>query len=91
MDNARCACSVYKPHRDFGAAPDEALEPASILQPEPQLQPTSRIPSHGRYIEKDKALERRFQQVLVEPPSVDETVSILRGLRERYATVSCEC
>ena len=41
-----------------------------------------------RYIEKDKALERRFQQVLVEPPSVDETVSILRGLRERCACVS---
>ena len=41
-----------------------------------------------RYIEKDKALERRFQQVLVEPPSVDETVSILRGLRERCALMT---
>ncbi len=46
------------------------------------------VQSARRYIEKDKALERRFQQVLVEPPSVDETVSILRGLRERCACVS---
>jgi len=37
-----------------------------------------------KYIEKDAALERRFQPVLVEPPSVDETVGILRGLKERY-------
>ncbi|HAZ66437.1 MAG TPA: type VI secretion system ATPase TssH, partial [Opitutae bacterium] len=36
------------------------------------------------HIEKDAALERRFQQVLVEPPSVPDTVSILRGLRERF-------
>lgn len=37
-----------------------------------------------KYIEKDAALERRFQQVYVDQPSVDDTVSILRGLRERY-------
>ena len=37
-----------------------------------------------KYIEKDPALERRFQQVLVKEPSVPETISILRGLRERY-------
>lgn len=37
-----------------------------------------------KYIEKDPALERRFQQVYVDQPSVEDTVSILRGLRERY-------
>ena len=37
-----------------------------------------------KHIEKDPALERRFQQVLVEPPSVEDTVAILRGLAERY-------
>ena len=37
-----------------------------------------------KYVEKDPALERRFQQVLVEPPSVDDAVAILRGLKERY-------
>ena len=39
---------------------------------------------HRQYIEKDAALERRFQPVMVEAPSVEDTVSILRGLRERY-------
>lgn len=37
-----------------------------------------------KYIEKDPALERRFQQVYVDQPSVENTISILRGLRERY-------
>ena len=38
-----------------------------------------------KYIEKDPALERRFQQVMVNEPSVPDTISILRGLRERCA------
>src|SRR5205085_1718831 len=37
-----------------------------------------------KYIEKDAALERRFQPVMVDQPSVEDTISILRGLRERY-------
>jgi len=39
---------------------------------------------YQKYIEKDAALERRFQKVLVEEPSIDDTISILRGLKERY-------
>jgi ATP-dependent Clp protease ATP-binding subunit ClpA len=39
---------------------------------------------YQKYIEKDKALERRFQPVYVDEPSVEETISILRGLKERY-------
>ena len=39
---------------------------------------------YRQYIEKDKALERRFQMVLVDEPSVEETISILRGLKEKY-------
>ena len=42
------------------------------------------LDEYRRHIEKDAALERRFQPVMVEPPSVDETVGILRGLKERY-------
>jgi ATP-dependent Clp protease ATP-binding subunit ClpB len=42
------------------------------------------LDEYRQYIEKDPALERRFQQVLVDQPSVSDTVSILRGLRERY-------
>ncbi|MEE8522511.1 MAG: ATP-dependent chaperone ClpB [Thermoanaerobaculia bacterium] len=42
------------------------------------------LDEHRKHIEKDAALERRFQPVLIDPPSVEDTVSILRGLRERY-------
>lgn len=44
------------------------------------------LDEYRKYIEKDPALERRFQPVLVEEPSVEDTVSILRGLKERYET-----
>src|SRR5208282_2864010 len=42
------------------------------------------IDEYRKYIEKDGALERRFQQIIVNPPSKDETIEILRGLRDRY-------
>jgi ATP-dependent Clp protease ATP-binding subunit ClpB len=42
------------------------------------------LDEYRRYIEKDAALERRFQQVFVPPPSVEDTIAILRGLKERY-------
>jgi ATP-dependent Clp protease ATP-binding subunit ClpB len=44
------------------------------------------IDEYRKHIEKDAALERRFQVILVTPPSVEDTVSILRGLKERYET-----
>jgi ATP-dependent Clp protease ATP-binding subunit ClpB len=42
------------------------------------------LDEYRKYIEKDAALERRFQPVMVQPPTVEDTISILRGLRERY-------
>lgn len=42
------------------------------------------LDEHRQYIEKDAALERRFQPVMVDPPNVEDTISILRGLKERY-------
>lgn len=42
------------------------------------------LAEYSKYIEKDAALERRFAQVLVNEPSVPETISILRGIREKY-------
>src|SRR6202034_1931207 len=42
------------------------------------------LDEYRKYIEKDAALERRFQPVLVQPPSVADTIAILRGLKERY-------
>ena len=43
-----------------------------------------------RYIEKDAALERRFQPVMVEEPTVEDTISILRGLKDRYGSQHLE-
>jgi ATP-dependent Clp protease ATP-binding subunit ClpC len=42
------------------------------------------LDEYRKYLERDAALERRFQQVRVEEPSIDDTVQILRGLRDRY-------
>src|SRR5262249_5644921 len=42
------------------------------------------LDEYRKHIEKDKALERRFQPVMIEEPSVDDTIAILRGLKERY-------
>jgi ATP-dependent Clp protease ATP-binding subunit ClpB len=44
------------------------------------------LDEYRKHIEKDAALERRFQPVMVDPPSVEDTISILRGLKERYET-----
>ena len=66
------------------------LRPGNLLKPmlgrgELRCIGATTTAEYRKYIEKDKALERRFQQVMVEPPSVEETISILRGLRERCA------
>ncbi|MFC1677267.1 ATP-dependent chaperone ClpB [Planctomycetota bacterium] len=44
------------------------------------------IDEYRKYVEKDAALERRFQPILIDPPSVEETIAILRGLKDRYDT-----
>src|SRR5699024_9891003 len=44
------------------------------------------LSEYQKYFEKDKALERRFQKVMVDEPSVEDAISILRGLKERYET-----
>ena len=42
------------------------------------------LDEYRKYLEKDAALERRFQQVLVDEPTVEDTIAILRGLKDRY-------
>ncbi len=59
------------------------LKPA-LARGELQCVGASTLNEYRKYIEKDGALERRFQTVIVEPPSVDETVEILKGLRKKY-------
>ena len=68
---------------------DGAMDAANILKPalargELRAVGATTLDEYQKYIEKDKALERRFQTVLVKEPGVEDTVSILRGLKERY-------
>jgi ATP-dependent Clp protease ATP-binding subunit ClpB len=68
---------------------DGALDAGNMLKPmlargELHCIGATTLDEYRKYIEKDAALERRFQPVMVEEPSVEDTVSILRGLKERY-------
>lgn len=77
-------------HTLVGAGRAEgSMDAANLLKPmlargELRCVGATTLNEYRQYIEKDKALERRFQQVLVDEPSVPETISILRGLKERY-------
>ena len=72
-----------------GASADNSMDAANILKPmlargELQTIGATTIDEYRKYIEKDPALERRFTPVNVEQPSVEETIEILRGLRDKY-------
>ncbi|MBV8540765.1 MAG: ATP-dependent Clp protease ATP-binding subunit [Pseudonocardiales bacterium] len=72
-----------------GAAEGGAMDAASLLKPalargDLQMVGATTVEEYRRHIERDPALERRFQPVLVAEPSVEDTVAIVRGLRKRY-------
>ena len=77
-------------HTLVGAGGAEgAIDASNVLKPalsrgEIQCIGATTLDEYRKYIEKDAALERRFQQIIVEPPTNDETILILRGLRDRY-------
>src|ERR687889_303860 len=77
-------------HTLVGAgAAEGAIDASNMLKPalargELQCVGASTLNEYRKYIEKDGALERRFQTVIVDPPSVEETVEILKGLRKKY-------
>ena len=77
-------------HTVVGAgAAEGAMDAANLLKPmlargELHLIGATTLDEYRKHIEKDAALERRFQTVLVDQPSVENTISILRGLKERY-------
>ncbi len=77
-------------HTLVGAgAAEGAIDASNMLKPalargELQCVGASTLNEYRKYIEKDGALERRFQTVIVDPPSVSETVEILKGLRKKY-------
>ncbi|MBI4432854.1 MAG: ATP-dependent Clp protease ATP-binding subunit [Candidatus Omnitrophica bacterium] len=77
-------------HTLVGAGGAEgAIDASNILKPalargEIQCIGATTLDEYRKYIEKDTALERRFQTIMVDPPSVEETIQILRGLRDKY-------
>lgn len=79
-------------HTLVGAGKSEgAMDAANILKPalargELRAIGATTLNEYQKYFEKDKALERRFQNVLVDEPSIPDAISILRGLKERYET-----
>ncbi|MBS1764203.1 MAG: ATP-dependent chaperone ClpB [Bacteroidetes bacterium] len=79
-------------HTLVGAGAGEgAMDAANILKPalargELRAIGATTLNEYQKYIEKDKALERRFQKVMVEEPDAESAISILRGLKERYET-----
>lgn len=77
-------------HTLVGAGGAEgAIDASNVLKPalsrgEVQCIGATTFDEYRKYVEKDAALERRFQTIIVEPPTKDETLDILRGLRDRY-------
>ncbi|UWG98859.1 ATP-dependent chaperone ClpB [Dehalobacter sp. DCM] len=79
-------------HTVVGAgAAEGAMDAGNMLKPmlargELRMVGATTLDEYRKHIEKDAALERRFQTVVVAPPTVEDTISILRGLKERYET-----
>jgi len=79
-------------HTLVGAGGGEgAMDAANILKPalargELRAVGATTLNEYQKYFEKDKALERRFQKVMIDEPTVDDAISILRGLKDRYET-----
>jgi ATP-dependent Clp protease ATP-binding subunit ClpC len=85
-----CVIFIDEFHTMVGAgAAEGAVDAANILKPslargELQCIGATTLDDFRKHVEKDSALERRFQKVLVEEPSTDDTIAILRGIRGRY-------
>lgn len=83
-------CFIDELHTIVGAgAAEGAMDASNMLKPmlargELRCVGATTLDEYRKHVEKDPALERRFQPVLVNPPSVEDTIAILRGLKERY-------
>ncbi|MEE9285812.1 MAG: ATP-dependent Clp protease ATP-binding subunit [Dehalococcoidia bacterium] len=89
-NSGNCVLFIDEMHTMVGAgAAEGAVDAANILKPslsrgELQTIGATTLDEYRKYVERDAALERRFQPVLIEEPSVEETVEILRGIKSRY-------
>ena len=89
-NSGNCVLFIDELHTLVGAgAAEGAVDAANILKPslsrgELQTIGATTLDEYRKYIERDAALERRFQPVIVEEPTVEETILILRGIKERY-------
>src|SRR5579863_1272838 len=87
-----CIIFIDEVHTLVGAgAAEGAVDAANILKPalsrgELQCIGATTLDEYRKYIERDAALQRRFQEVIVREPSIEETLEILKGIRERYET-----
>ena len=90
--NGQIILFVDEVHNIVGAGRAEgSMDASNMLKPmlargEINFIGATTLNEYREYIEKDKALERRFQQVLINEPTVDDTINILRGLKERFET-----
>ena len=90
VQNKNVVLFIDELHTLVGAgAAEGAIDASNMLKPalargELQCVGASTLNEYRKYIEKDGALERRFQTVIVDPPTVAETIDILKGLRQRY-------
>jgi ATP-dependent Clp protease ATP-binding subunit ClpB len=90
QSNGRILLFIDELHNIVGAGKAEgAIDAGNMLKPmlargELHCIGATTLDEYRRHLEKDAALERRFQPVLVDPPSVEDAISILRGLRERF-------
>src|SRR3954468_6821766 len=89
-NSGNCVLFIDEMHMLVGAgAAEGAVDAANILKPslargELQCVGATTLDDYRKHIERDSALERRLQPILVEEPSVEETIEILKGVRERY-------